>query len=220
MCAITDAVRDVVNEKTGNKEVFSAFDVTKAVRAAQGGHVATHDVLKAKVHAMFSQGQMPLDYNKTLIGLDVGGGSQVQAFVYHPDGKNAYDHPLATKQTVTVTVPSDGSPASASTIPAPTFDAVDDGDEDEDEDSNSSTDSGILVITTVENRIEIPKQLLSKITPNSNGEYLIHAKNGKYRRRKPNIEGRVRVGTTYFGGFSNYNVSVDVGANEICISPS
>jgi len=216
MCAITDAVRDAVTEKTGQEEVFSAFDITKAVRASEGGHFATHDVLKAKVHAMFAQGLMPFSYGKTLIGLDAG-GQTVQAFVYHPDNKTAYDHPLAAKQTVQVTVPDDGLDDS---IPAPVFDTDSSTDSDDADDADDSN-SGIVVTTTAENRIEIPGAVLAQVSVRADGKFVIRASNGKIRRRKPNVlSGRVRVGTHWFDGSDKYSVSVDIAENEIKISPA
>lgn len=216
MCEISDAVAVAVQEKTANKEVFSAFDITKAVRADKQGHFASHDKMKSCVHRMFGQGHMPVEYDKTLIGLDTGGSGDIQAFVYHPDTASAYDHPLAKKQTVQVTIPDTGNDS----IPAPQFD---DTDSTDDADDSDDADDGttITVKTTVENRIEIPKNILAQmaIRQDGKGKYAIRASNGQLRFRSPR-DGRVRVGCHYFGGTDYYNVEVDIVANEIKISPA
>jgi len=213
---VQDVVGAVVNDYTTGLEVFSAFDITKEVRTREGGHVATHDRIKSFVHQAFRGMEMPTSYRQTLITLATTAGD-FQAFVYHPDCASAYDHPLAKKQTVQVTIP-DGLDDSGDTVPAPDF-GSDDGDVDDSEPS-PSTDSVVVEVTVSEQRINIPKKILNKVPVPSTGKYRFNGDGGKTIFRSPNEDGRIRIAASFLGSKSKYSVTVDSDNRSINISPA
>lgn len=99
-----DVVVDVVNQFVSEDKVFSAYDVTKEIR--KSGDARHYDV-KGKVHGLYMSGQLGNNlYSRELIVLDLG-DDDADVFVYFPHSKSAYDHPLAKKDTVQVTVDND-----------------------------------------------------------------------------------------------------------------
>jgi hypothetical protein len=86
---------------TGDKQMFTAFDVTRRLRA-KGEDVRHYDV-KSVVHDCFARGQMGMDYDRTV--RNVAGGSP---FIYHPDTKDpeAYDpHELGSSVQAPPAIP-------------------------------------------------------------------------------------------------------------------
>jgi bifunctional DNA-binding transcriptional regulator/antitoxin component of YhaV-PrlF toxin-antitoxin module len=86
MCdfATLQEIETVVLEKCQNAELFTAFDVTKAVRAKVGRSVSVpHNDVKQEVHNLFASGQMGSDYTRTLGNLPLASGIP-QPWVYHP----------------------------------------------------------------------------------------------------------------------------------------
>lgn len=86
MCdfATLQEIETVVLEKCQNAELFTAFDVTKAVRAKVGRSVnVPHNDVKQEVHNLFASGQMGSDYTRTLGNLPLASGIP-QPWVYHP----------------------------------------------------------------------------------------------------------------------------------------
>ena len=81
------AVKDMVNELTGDSQMFTAFDVTKAVRA--NGLRVKHNDVRGVVHAMYNCYEMDSDYQRTSHTLPNG----ESAFVFHDmhDDLNYYD---------------------------------------------------------------------------------------------------------------------------------
>lgn len=74
-------VEQTVAEKTQAGELFTAHDVTKAVRAKVGRGVnVSHNDVKQEVHNLFANGQMGSDYSRNLANLP---GVPVQPWVYH-----------------------------------------------------------------------------------------------------------------------------------------
>ena len=70
---------------TGDKQMFTAFDVTRRLRAK--GEDVRHYEVKSVVHDFFARGQMGMDYDRTV--RNVAGGSP---FIYHPDTKDPEDY--------------------------------------------------------------------------------------------------------------------------------
>jgi len=194
MCTVTVAQEtlDCLGVKVSNSEIFTAFDVTLAARKATSETVLLKDVRDIVVNE-FRTGAMG-NYNRDPVELDVTNNPVV--LVYYPHGKSPYDHPLAIK------------PA------APALDA-DDDDELEDAVGSGSTDSDVYTIAAG-GRINIAKTLLDKVDA-TGGSYDIEI-NGTLHCRKPEKDGRVRLGVAQRGISSKkVRVTVDVSANKITL---
>ena len=76
---ITDSVNELMNKGSGY--MFTAFDVTKAVRKQTTDKVI-HEEVKKEVHKMFNNGQMP-GYARNLAALSLP-NNVPQPWVYHP----------------------------------------------------------------------------------------------------------------------------------------
>ena len=85
-------VADKVAELINNNAVFTAFDVTQAVRA-EGVYLFHRDV-KELVHLLFENAAFGEGYERTNETLKTARGSE-GAWVYHPAGARASDHPLS-----------------------------------------------------------------------------------------------------------------------------
>jgi len=76
--ATTTEVETTVATFISQRKHFSAFDITKAVRAA--GFKERHKDIKQVVHRLYGDEEMS-DYTRTLVNFPGGNGS---AFLYHP----------------------------------------------------------------------------------------------------------------------------------------
>jgi hypothetical protein len=99
-------IRDTVGDKIAAGATFSAFDITKEVRAEKVPVV--HGELKEIVHRMFDDGQMP-GYDRRLV--DYGG--PVEAWQYYP--KPATADP--DDDDLDLTIPAHLQPSSLRTYP-------------------------------------------------------------------------------------------------------
>ena len=79
MCAYVNEITDVVNDFVNADMMFTAFDVTMALRKKTRQHVQHYEV-KREVHNMFQNGQM-FSYNRALANLP---NVDPQPWVYHP----------------------------------------------------------------------------------------------------------------------------------------
>jgi len=138
---VANSIVEVIEQKVSDGEVFTAFEITMAVRKAVTENVR-HKEVRGVVGNEFSTGEME-NYSRELCTLHIG--SKPEAFVYFPDSKAASDHPLVDSSTV----------------------STPDDDDDSTDDSNSDPD---VVSQTKEGRINIPKTKLDKIRP-TGGSY-------------------------------------------------
>lgn len=183
---------EVLEQKLLDKEVFTAYEVTQASRALTTERVDHADV-KDIVNNEFKTQQMGT-VARMLCSLNDGRGSE--AFVYYPNGKSASDHPLVGSVAVSnVSVNLDDSTDSDST---------------DNTDNTDSIDSNI----TAEGRINIPKSLLSSVTP-TGGSYDISF-NGSLHCRVPNKDGRVRISINAIGFVGN-KAKFSIDKNTIVI---
>lgn len=99
MCTVlvANTIIEVLDEKCKNKDVFTAFEVTKEARNKTSDTVLHKDV-RDIVNNEFVTSQMQ-DYDRELCVLDMSGNPQ--ALVYFPDGKSVSDHPLVSDNTIT-----------------------------------------------------------------------------------------------------------------------
>ena len=129
---LSDADRDliaaIVVGKIAVEELFTAFDVTSAVRRSAVIPNARHWQVKGVVHDMFNQGQMGPDYTRTLQNV----GAQEPAFVYHPYTVSSTNYGTVTVPTQpvvqvarpTVTLPGGRSTATRTMLSASPFGAI------------------------------------------------------------------------------------------------
>lgn len=189
MCTaiVANTIMEILDEKIQNEEVFTAFDITTAVRAATADTVIHNDV-RSIVNDDFIASKM-VGYNRDLVTLDLS--NSPKAFVYFPDTKQAEDHPLVTMAAVSI--PS--IPSTPVSTPAVTLDA----DEYK---------------TTKEGRVQIPRKLLSQVTPNAGTyDFII---GGSYRGATPDARGDVRICLRQFGiKDSKVKLIVDTTNNTI-----
>ncbi len=68
----------IVRRKVEGRERFTAYDVTREVRAR--GYFLRHADCRAVVHGMFAANMLGSDYDRILADL---GGSDGPAFIYH-----------------------------------------------------------------------------------------------------------------------------------------
>ena len=171
---VVDAVnliQQVLGEYIFNKNIFTAFDITKEARTRTSQNIR-HDDVRSTVmiafSAVFSADEFhtlvpdgdDIRYDCKSMTMDIPGNPK--AIVYFPIGCNPADHP-------SVKVDED------------TNDSTDDDNTDEDD----------VVYSTKEGRINIPKKVLDQIVLVS-GEYTIRI-NGIDCRVIPNADGRVRL---------------------------
>ena len=188
MCAIATAnlIVEILAQMILDGNVFTAFDVTLAVRDKNDGDTVMHNDVRNIVNNEFIAQHM-VGYKRELRTLDLP--NSPQAFVYYPDGETAEIHPLVSG---TATVP----------------DNTDDGDTTVDD---LGDDEYKL---TAEGRIQIPRNLLSKVTPNA-GSYDILV-NGTLKSARPDARGDVRVGLRRIGITGDkVKLTVDSQANAI-----
>lgn len=146
MCQASDPViqqlvEDVVRDKTDKGELFTAFDVTRAIRS--DGTRARHGDVKVAVHGLFSDGEMG-NYQRSLASLQ---GVSPQPFLYHPVGADvsSYDPGASAPQGKT-------SPTPATTPTSTPSDPADDDDDD-----------GIVRKTGQEGSLYIPTTMVRDI---------------------------------------------------------
>ncbi len=103
---ITDTLLDkvvaIIADLTGKNIVFTAYDVTRAVRKANATMNVPHADVREMVVSEYNSGNCD-NYDKTLTELTVG----QSANVYHPLGVSASTHPWAVKPDVGVDVNTD-----------------------------------------------------------------------------------------------------------------
>lgn len=184
---VASTIVEVLEEMVQNKEVFTAFDITAAVRTKTSDTVLHGDVRNI-VNNEFITSQMS-EYDRELCSLDLS--NSPQALVYFPDGKTAQDHSLV----------SNGSTDS-------TADDADDADD---------ADLGVDEYqTTKDGRVNIPKNLLTKISTNAGSYDILIC--GTLKCATPNKDGRIRISLRDMG-ISNDKVklTVDTSNNTIKI---
>lgn len=79
MCMYLNEIENVVNDFVRDNKLFTAYDVTLAVRQKVKDRVQHHEV-KREVHKMFDSGNV-FGYNRTLANL---AGVNPQPWIYHP----------------------------------------------------------------------------------------------------------------------------------------
>ena len=83
MCdiAVLQVIEQKTQEKIGNGEMFTAYDITRAVRAQVGRSTnVAHQEVKQEVHGLFASGQFGVDYTRNLANL---AGVNPQPWIYH-----------------------------------------------------------------------------------------------------------------------------------------
>ncbi len=194
---VAQGIVEILEQKILDGEVFTAFDVTLAVRNAEkqkpNPETILHDDVRNIVNNEFVTSQIA-GYDRELCTLDLS--NSPQAFVYFPDTKSATDHQLV--DSVPVSQPM-SQPMSQPAIAASTVDL----DVDE-------------VKTTKEGRVQIPRDLTSQVTPNGGSiDVLI---NGTLKCVSFDARGAIRICLHQFGiKDSKVKVTVDTTNNTIIV---
>jgi len=173
MCSVTvaNAIVQMMQQMVANEEVFTAYDITIAVRAIESDTVPHRDV-RTVVHNSFDAGEMT-NYQSALCTLDLQ--NDPTAVVFYPNGKNPSDHPLVEDDTQSSVTSSDANDSDS---------------------SDDSTDADIYSVTA-EGRINIPKKVLDQVTPIGNSfDFMI---NGSVKCRSINSDGRIRFSMADLG---------------------
>ena len=195
MCTATlaNTIVEVLDEMVKEGKVFTAYDVTLAVRAKTDDTVLHDDVRNIVGNGVItasSQNKAIGDYNKELCTLNVLGNPQ--ALVYFPDGKLASDHTLVSS-----------SASAVSTAPAVSTASAVDLDDDEHKVTN-------------EGRVNIPRKLTAQVTPNG-GTYDVLI-NGTLKCMSKDARGTIRIGLKQFGiRDSKIKITADTTNNTINI---
>jgi hypothetical protein len=79
---LRDAISLIVNDKVDQGQMFTAFDITKEIRA--NGTQARHKDIKEIVHELYINGDMG-GYIRSLINI---ANVTIQPFIYHPNGSD------------------------------------------------------------------------------------------------------------------------------------
>jgi len=80
-----DMVINEITALTSIDEMFTAFDVTRRVRAA--GSTVRHFDVKRLVHSTYNNGNFPLEYERNLKSI-----GNLSPFLYHPMSKDPEDY--------------------------------------------------------------------------------------------------------------------------------
>lgn len=164
MCMFVNEIEQVVQDKVQKGELFTAFDVTKAVRqqVGRGTNVPHHEV-KSEVHNLFANGQMGSDYTRTLGCLPLAGGVP-QPWIYHRNTDNAANYGSGIPQLAPVAAPT----AASTVIPVPAV--TNDGtDPDSTDDGVNKTPDGVYR-TDARDTLCVPKSLLTAVGLNPGDE--------------------------------------------------
>ena len=197
MCGIMvfNLISEVLSEKIANGDIFTAYDVTVAVRDKTNDTVPHNDVRNV-LNQDFVTGQMD-NYNRELCTLNTHGNPQ--ALVYYPDGSSPSDHPLVDD---TVVVDDEDDSSTSFVDHSSTSTAVDLGDDE--------------YATTKEGRIQIPRKITNQVTPDG-GTYDILIK-GNLKNARKDARGDLRIGLKQFGiNDSKVKITVDTDNNVINI---
>lgn len=208
MCTIVAThpmIGTVLNEMIQSGKMFTAFDVTKEVRQRVGRNVnIRHGDVQQFVHANFldMDGVFPSDYNREVTHLANG----ATPFLYYPVASNPADY-LNGGQAPAVDLNSQlqnvlkpaANPTTDNTI-----------------NSIFSSDEEVRVVTQ-ENRVNVPKNLLDKITMVS-GSYDVSIDGNTKFVTPTEADNRVRVTVTSVPAGACVTVKANQARNCIEIS--
>lgn len=147
MCSYLHEIEDSVSEFVNANTMFTAWDVTMAVRKRSQDRVQHYEV-KREVHKMFDQGSM-FSYNRTLANLP---NVSPQPWIYHPLGSDVSQyngHPTVS-----------GSSAPAAPSPVQSISSVDDGNDDG---SDTAADGSIVYKFDSTDRLCVPNKFVRQI---------------------------------------------------------
>lgn len=194
--------------------VFTAYDVTQAVRAKTSENIR-HSEVQDIVHGEWMNGDFDDNYERNdMVQLDVSG--KPFAIVYYPDIKNWSDHPKAIAQPM---------PAAPAIAPAPTPFAHPLSSHPTSASTPSSqrlggstkqADGSYVCETTAEGRVNIPKSVTDKVNKDS-GTVDVTI-NGSLEIVTPNSDGRIRLNLLSKGFSVGDKVSVELTANDASIT--
>ncbi len=148
MCMYLNEIEDAVNEFVNADTMFTAWDVTMAVRKRSKQRVQ-HFEVKKEVHRMFDNGNM-FSYNRTLANLP---NVNPQPWIYHPlsaDPSTYSGQPVSAPVAAIATVP----PVAA--LPAASISTIDDG-------VDVAADGSVIYKFDTTDRLCIPNKLVRQL---------------------------------------------------------
>jgi hypothetical protein len=191
MCStvVENAIREVIDEKVLNEELFTAFDVTKVVRQNVSEQVYHSEVRNVVQRAWVGDADRMIGYDRELCTLNVA--DKPQAFVYLPQDKTVEDYPLVDSDDV-----------------VDSNDIVD----------NVASDEDVFSVEGA-GRLNIPKKILDKVSPNPvSGSYDFMV-NGNLVCHRKNANGAIRISVKTFGLTGDKcRVEIDKSNDTISIS--
>ncbi len=193
MCntATVNTIIEHIAEMIKQNKVFTAYDVTLAVRETTDDNVRHSDVQDI-ITSEYNNGGMT-NYLRDYCTLNIA--NSPKAFVYFHSSMSPSNHPLISGGSVSIGGDGSTNNGSGSTVV--------DLDDDEFQ-------------MTAEGRFNIPKKMLSQITANA-GSYDILI-SGSLKCATPNKDGRVRISLRSLGILdSKVKITVDIMKNTINI---
>lgn len=204
---VSQAILTALAARIANQSVFTAYDITTDVRDGTDDNIRHGDV-RDIVSNEFVTNQFPNEYNREAVELNVSGNPW--AVIYYPDGKSVNDHPkvkqsIALPAQIVPTAPTTNSTPASHTVSSKTKQGgrIKDGD-------------GFICNVTCDGRINIPKELYSRISANG-GTFDVHF-NGSILYKKPiGLEERLVLKKSELAGGKRFRVGVDMTANTITV---
>lgn len=221
---VPQEVADVLTDMVNKGQIFTAYDVTQAARDKTAGMDPAqrpnirHREVRDFVHSEFVSTMFGGTYSRSDIELNVAGNPRV--ICYHPDGKDPLDHPKALKPSMVNTPANvDGPGTSVPVVPPlgpipPYVSAA----------QAASTapvagDGEVIVKMNADNRLCVPKRLLTQIKTQSGSFDLIVG--GDLVARNQDADGRVRIPLSILrkaGTGDQFRISVDTTKNTISVN--
>lgn len=187
-----DRIQSKVDEFVSLSKVFTAFDITTALRQEFSDFTERHRGVRRMIHRMFIPG-----YERTAAQLSIN-GTPTDVLVYHPEGVDASTHPMAIASTAQTVADATAGVAPAASVT-----------------SSASPDAAAIPLTK-ENRLQIPKQFTDKVQ----GDSVTVTFGGKLISCTKNKDGRVRISAANLDHRvpSVYSVSFDPATNAVVIA--
>ena len=162
-----------ISRVTAEGKMFTAYDITLALRKEYPTANVKHNEVKAIVHNLFIEGHFPARYNSTIIKLAVDG--EPYATLFHVGSDNPMDYALSLKPALDSTT---SDIVGSSDIISQTssddsvdidfefvfddndyYDDYDDDDDDDDDYDDDEFDEYYIRCATEDGRINLPKAL-------------------------------------------------------------
>jgi hypothetical protein len=214
MISVATEVATVVDEFVQEGEMFSAFDVTRALRNRLPGENIRHASVKTEVHSIFTNGDMTI-YQREQVDV----GTRVNPFIYHLPHEDPEDYnPRWLDAQLGNTVPVSVAPMAIinpASIPDPTPSTTTASDPHDRTALIDSLNSGYKTVkTSSDGRLNLPVKMLQPFSGTVYVSLAVVRKNGQnvdaltvsnqntapnslIRTYQVNADGRLRLSPRY-----------------------